>query len=254
MIQLNDFISYLDQKLEVSRTQDMCPNGLQVEGHQGPICSIATAVSANLETIEKAVKEGVQVLIVHHGIYWDRDPSPCIFGIRKEKIKLLLNHGISLLSYHLPLDCHNEFGNNWKAAKDLEWGDLKEFGPKSGELSVGVMGKFPPLSRSEFQTKLEKYYNHSATVALGGSETISSAALISGGAHREIKHAINAKVDAYITGSFDEPVWYTAYEEKINFFALGHSHTEKVGPKALGEHLAQMFNLQHQFIDSNNPF
>ena len=48
-------------------------------------------------------------------------------GVKRDKLKILLEKGISLLAYHLPLDAHMEFGNNWKAAKDLGLPTLRPF-------------------------------------------------------------------------------------------------------------------------------
>ena len=148
-----------------------------------------------------------------------------IVGTKKEKIDLLLKNGISVLAYHLPLDAHPEFGNNWKAAKDLGWKNLQPFHYIKG-MPIGVKGELDQ-SREDFQKSLENYYGHNAYTALGGKEHIRSAALISGGAYKVIDDAVRAGVDAFVTGSFDEPVWHTAHEDKMNFFALGHSATEE---------------------------
>ncbi len=253
MTDLYELIKYLNDELEVSTIDDFCPNGLQIEGQNSPVESVATAVSASLETINKALDLKPQVLIVHHGLFWEKD-SYRIIGIKKEKIFKLLDNGITLLAYHLPLDCHKEWGNNWKAAKDMGWDNLQGFGPRCGDSHIGVTGSVNNMSVEGFQKSLEEFYSHPAHSAPGGPKNIKRAALISGGAHREIEKAIDSGVDAFITGSFDEPIWHIAFEQKINFFAMGHAHTEKIGPKALGEHLSTKFNLKHQFIDVENPF
>ena len=136
----------------------------------------------------------------------------------------------------------------------MQWENLSDFGGKYGGHSIGVKGTFPEISREEFQKKLEAYYDHPAQMALGGPEKVSSAALVSGGAHNEIDQAIKAGVDCFITGSFDEPIWHIAFEEKINFFAMGHSNSEIIGPKALGRYLEKKFALKHNFINIHNPF
>lgn len=63
--------TYLDEYLQVSTIKDYCPNGLQVEG-KDEIRKIATAVSANLEIVEKCLDEGIDALIVHHGLFWEK--------------------------------------------------------------------------------------------------------------------------------------------------------------------------------------
>lgn len=250
MITLSELVTYLHEQLQSSLYEDFCVNGLQVEG-SSEITKIATGVSASLETIEAAVELGVQALIVHHGMFWKGD-SPVIKGTKRKKLELLLNNRISLIAYHLPLDAHRDFGNNWKAAKDLGLTNLMPFG--GGKIPIGVKGTLEGVSRESFQSRLEKYYGHKAHCALGGSDNIQKVGLISGGAHRSISEAVSDGLDAFVTGSFDEPVWHIAFEEKINFFALGHANTERIGPISLGEHIAEKFGLNHQFIERPNPF
>lgn len=245
-MQLSDFEAFLNNYLNISQFTDFCPNGLQVEG-KPIIARVATGVSASLETIERAVDEGVDALIVHHGLFWNRDPYPLI-GPKKAKIKLLLEKGISLFAYHLPLDAHVEVGNNWKAAKDFGWNAIEPF------FDIGVRGSFAPKPVELFMAELEGYYQHLASTALGGKKIVTSAALISGGAYKELGSAAKEKVDCFITGNFDEPAWAAAFEEKINFFALGHTATERVGPKALAEYIQNRLKIECRFLDIHNPF
>lgn len=251
MISLQALCNYLDDFLQNSNFIDYCPNGLQIEG-KPQIKKIATAVSANLQTIETAINNNADALIVHHGIFWNKD-SYCITGIKRKKLDFILKNNISLLAYHLPLDAHQTIGNNWKAAMDLDWENLFPFGIFNGS-SIGVKGSFNEISIDQFIKKVEAYYKHSANVALGGKKNVTSAAIISGGAHTSLTEAAKADVDCFITGNFDEPAWNIAYEESINFLALGHHATERIGPWTLGLHLAKEFHLKHEFIDSPNPF
>lgn len=252
MITLQELIDHLDALLEPTQFDDFCPNGLQVQGKQ-EVSSIGVAVTASLATIEAAVEAGVDLLIVHHGIFWN-NLSPCVTEVNYKKISLLLNSGISLLAYHLPLDAHQELGNNWRAARDLNWDDLRPFGPAKSGRPLGVQGRFTSRSIESLVEELEGYYGHKAHTALGGPARIGSAALCSGGANRMLADAVKAGVHCFITGSFDEPQWHMAYEEGIHFIALGHSATERVGPRALGDHLSQSFDLTAHFLDIPNPF
>lgn len=251
MITLQAFCEYLEILLEPRLFPDFCPNGLQVEGAPA-INKIATAVTASVAVIERAAEEGVQALLVHHGIFWNKDSFP-ITGTKKKKLALLLKHNISLIAYHLPLDAHHSLGNNWKAAMDMGWQNLEPFLITNGQ-GLGVKGSFPEMPVEVFKDRLEKYYNHPAYMALGGKSKVRSAALISGGAHRNLLDAVDARVDCFITGSFDEPAWHQAQEEKINFFALGHHATETVGPKSLGEYVQKELGVSTVYLDYDNPF
>jgi dinuclear metal center YbgI/SA1388 family protein len=249
--QLKTFSQYIDELLQTGLFQDVCLNGLQVEG-KNTLRHLATSVTASLKTVKKAVRIGADALIVHHGLFLKNKEVQVATTLR-EKLRLLLENNISLFGYHLPLDAHIELGNNWPAAKFLGWQDLAPFGSYQGRM-LGVQGVVVPQERRKFQKEVEKFYGHQAHIAFGGPKIIKSCALISGGAHKWIDEAVKARVDCFITGSFDEPVWNTAFEEKINFMALGHAATEKIGVQLLGRHLADEFQLVHTFIDDENPF
>jgi len=251
MITLQEICQYLEQLLRTGEYQDYGPNGLQVQGGQ-EIKKIATAVSASLETLEKAVEEGVDCLIVHHGMFWSRDEMP-IVGTKKKKLDLLIKNDISLLAYHLPLDAHEELGNNWRVAKDLRWEALEPFGEVNGT-AIGVRAVVNAVDRDQLVAELTGYYDHPCQLVTGGPSTISTIALVSGGAHRMLLDAAKEGVDCFVTGTVDEPVFSWAQEEGINFMAFGHSATERVGPKALAGHLEEMFQVPAGFIDVYNPF
>lgn len=251
MLKLKELIHYLDNYLPSNEAKDYCPNGLQVEG-KNHITHLGTAVSVSLATIEAAVEREIDALIVHHGLFWQGD-SFVIQGVKRKKLGLLLEQKISLFAYHLPLDMHPVVGNNWKAARDLQWVDLEPFAFLNG-VPIGVKGRISPIKREEFKQRLENYYQHEAVFALGGPEVIQTVALVSGGGYRHIADAAREGIDAFITGNFDEPAWHLAMEEGVNFYAMGHSATERVGPIALAEHLETTLQLPCHFLDLVNPF
>lgn len=251
MITLQELSEELNKELNIGTVADFCPNGIQVEGSPN-IEKIATAVTASLLTIEKAVEAGVQALIVHHGMFWNRDPYP-IVGVKKKKLELLFGNKISLLAYHLPLDMHTVFGNNWKAAVDLGWTSLEPV-MTPDKMPLGVKGCFSPRSVDTFKNQMETYYGHDAHCALGKKQEVATGMIISGGGYRFLDLAAAQNVDCFVTGNFDEPAWHQAYEMGVNFFAMGHSATERVGPIALGEYIQTRWHIPTVFLDVYNPF
>ncbi len=251
MVTIQDFHDYLEAFLEPHLFVDACPNGLQVEGKQ-KITKVAFSVSASLAAIQKAQSLNVDALLVHHGIFWKGDSVP-IIGTKRKKIAALLSAQISLFAYHLPLDAHRIVGNNWRAAIDLKWRDLKQFG-LIDKMYIGVKGRFDPQPIDLFIKTLEEYYQHPVTAAYGGKSVVESAAILSGSGYRYLSEAAKEGVDCFITGNFDEPAWHVAHEEELHFCALGHSASERIGIIALKEHLENHFGIECLFIDLPNPF
>lgn len=251
MIELKELDDYFKQLLKPETFDDHCPNGLQLEGKKN-IHRIGFAVSANLATIELAVKKEVDALVCHHGLFWQNE-SYCILGSKRQKIDLLLRNGISCFGFHLPLDAHQELGNNWVAALELGWQNLQPFGKYKKQM-IGVKGMVPQIPIETLIAHLEHYYQHPAQVALGGPKKVTVCALVSGGAWRSIYEAVEHNVDCFITGSLDEPAYSCAFEENIHFLALGHSATEKIGPQALCQRVKEELPVQAEFLDIPNPF
>ena len=88
---------------------------------------------------------------------------------------------------------------------------------------------------------------------LTGPDPIATVGIVSGGAQGEIHQAIAAGLDAYLTGEASEWVPHVARESGIHFLSCGHHATERLGIRALGEHLATRFALEHEFVDVPNP-
>lgn len=159
---LKDFSEYANKFLEIERFRESHTNGLVVQGRD-KVLNIATGVSASIGVIKKAIELKVDALLVHHGFFFPSgDFKFVVSGVFREKLRLLLENNISLLAYHLPLDAHQEVGNNFAVACALKWKEIEPFGLYQGN-SIGVKGKFSPCSREAFQKKLEVFYDHKAT-------------------------------------------------------------------------------------------
>lgn len=246
MISLQDLTEDLDRLYDPAAFEDYCHNGLQVEG-KGEVKRVATGVSASLATIEKAVEWEADALVVHHGLFWVRDAMR-IVGPMQKKVQLLVEHGISLFGYHLPMDASPDVGNNFNAATDLGMEGLTRFA------EFGVQGDVKPTPIEAWVKRAEEYYGHQAHTALGGPAEVRRVAIISGGAYRTITLAADLGMDCLITGNFDEPAWNIAHERGIHFMALGHCNTEQVGPKALATYIEERHRVATAFLEVPNPF
>jgi dinuclear metal center YbgI/SA1388 family protein len=243
-------VSHLDQYLD-SRGRDYGPNGLQVEGRE-EIRKIVTGVSACQELFARAREAGADAVLVHHGLFWEGMPRT-LTGFQYRRVAELIRGEMSLIAYHLPLDRNLEVGNNAVAGRQLGLRRIEPFGEHDG-LPLGVKGLFPEaVPAEELVERCRKVYGQEPLAYLAGPESISTLGIISGGGQREFYSAISEGLDAYITGEVTEWVMNVARETRTHYLAAGHYATERLGVRALGEHLAERFGIEVEFIDVPNP-
>lgn len=250
-VQLSDIVALCEKTLEPARYQDYCPNGLQVEG-SARVTKIVSGVTASQALIDAAVEQQAQLVLVHHGYFW-KGESPQITGMKRKRLKTLLANDISLLAYHLPLDGHPELGNNARLAELLEL--RVEQGMEAGnDRSIGLVGRLQqPMTGDEFSAHIEMKLGRKPLHIAGSDSSISRVAWCSGAAQSMIDQAVESGADAYLTGEVSEPTVHTARERGIHFYAAGHHATERYGVQALGEYLAAQLDIEHVFVDIDNP-
>ncbi|MCP5163000.1 MAG: Nif3-like dinuclear metal center hexameric protein [Hahellaceae bacterium] len=250
-VSLSDLVAKADQVMQPGRLADYCPNGLQVEG-KPEIARIVSGVTASQDFLEKAIAAKADLVLVHHGYFW-KGEDPTLTGIKRRRIKLLMDNEVSLLAYHLPLDVHAEFGNNVQLAKLL---NMEVTGPleTGNALSVGLIGQLPaPLSPESLAGLIETRLGRKPLHIPAGNSSIKKVAWCTGAAQGYIEKAIKADVDAYISGEISEPTVHLAREGKVDYFSVGHHASERYGVQALGKFLADYFQIEHCFIDADNP-
>lgn len=239
---------YLTEMLQPDRFNDYCPNGLQVEGKLD-INKIVTGVTASMALLERAEASKADVVLVHHGYFW-RGESQAVTGIKMQRLKFLLAHGINLFAYHLPLDAHADVGNNVMLGKVLGftvdgWLDDKNM------IATSILAKEMSLQAvvDHVSTKLGR----KAQVIGEAEKVVKTIAWCTGAAQGYIEQAIANDVDVFISGEISEPTVHLARESDTAYIAAGHHATERYGIKALGEHLAEKHSIEHEFIDIDNP-
>ena len=228
--------------------KDFVPNGLQVEGCS-EVYNIITGVTACQKLLKKSLEYEAHAIMVHHGYFW-KNESPNIVGMKRNRLKILLENNINLYSWHLPLDLHPDLGNNVLLGKAL---------------NISIQGHITPLvlwgffkkkiSARKLCAQIKKIFNR--TPFYYGNKKLTDimrVAWCTGRGQNFIKEAIKFNIDTYITGEVSEETIHIAEENNIHFFSLGHHATEKSGIYTLGQWLSKKYlNLNVNFIDINNP-
>lgn len=250
-MQTKELEQLLSQWLSPDLINDYCPNGLQLDSDK-IVKKVVTGVSATQALIDKAIELNADAVLVHHGYFWKSEPAQ-IVGMKYNRLKKLIKNDISLFAYHLPLDIHQNLGNNVQLSKLLE---LEEIKPVDSVKPNGILMQartLQPVSLSDFASSVESKLGRKPLAVSGGDFLINKVAVCTGGGQSFIEQACTAGADLFITGEVSEQTVHVAMEMGIHFIAAGHHATERYGIKALGEHLAANSNIKVEFIDIDNP-
>ena len=251
MAKLQDIIQWCDQTLKSPEFKDYAPNGLQIEG-KTEVRKILAAVTASQDAIDAAIRENADLLLVHHGYFWKGEAYP-ITGMRGKRIKSLIQHDISLLAYHLPLDSHPSLGNNAAIADLLELERIEALDP-SERHPIGNIGYLnQPMPVEDFKKFVSEKLKFDVTHLPADKNMIEKVGFCTGGAQDFIVKAAEQGCDAYISGEVSERTFYEAKELDVHYFACGHHATERYGVQRLGQAISEQFDIEYVYFELNNP-
>ena len=251
MTSLHTLIQTLDNWMKADSFEDYAPNGLQVEG-QRSVDKLALGVTASADVIEQAAVWGADALLVHHGYFW-KNESPTLSGMKGHRVRALFENQISLIAYHLPLDCHPEFGNNKTLLDQL---DLSGGTPIEGEggllWSVPLSGQF---TLPQLAAVVASRLNRTPLVIESprAPKTLNRLVVCTGGAQDYLSKAKLYGGDVYLSGEISERTTHEARELGVHYISAGHHATERYGVQALGAKVQQKFGIEVAFFDDHNP-
>jgi dinuclear metal center YbgI/SA1388 family protein len=246
MTSLAEIVDYTNDFLRIREIDDWdnALNGLQIE-NSGDVTKIGASVDASTRVLTAAAKQNVDLLIVHHGLFW-QGLQP-VTGALHRQLELAFENNIALYSAHLPLDLHAEVGNNAQLAAALRLTSIQPFFEEKGQL-IGVKARVS-LPRDEMDRKLQKVLTGPVKAFMFGPKKTGTIGIITGGAGSEIYKLAQEGIDTFITG--EAPHWaaVAADELGMNLLLGGHYATEVFGVKTLAAHLSKRFKIPWTFID-----
>jgi dinuclear metal center YbgI/SA1388 family protein len=246
MTSLAKIVSYTNDFLRIREIGDWdnALNGLQIENSVG-VTKIGAAVDGSTRVLQSAARQNVDLLFVHHGLFWP-GLQPVIGALRRQ-LELAFENDIALYSAHLPLDLHPQVGNNAQLAAALALKSNQPFFEEKGQL-IGLKTR-ASLPRHELDRKLQKALSGPVKSFMFGPKKTGTIGIITGGAGSEIYKVAQEGIDTFITG--EAPHWaaVAAGELGMNLLLGGHYATEVFGVKALAAHLSKRFKVPWAFID-----
>jgi len=246
MASLSEIVSYTDEFLRIREIGDWdnALNGLQIE-NSGRVSRIGAAVDVSTRILTEAAKKDVDLLIVHHGLFWP-GLQPVRSALRRQ-LQRAFEKDVALYSAHLPLDIHPKVGNNAQLIAALGLKSTAPFLEEKGQ-PVGLKSR-ASIPRSDLVRKLRKALSGPIKVFNFGPKQTRVIGIVTGGAGSEIYRVAEENVDTFITG--EAPHWAAVAAEELgmNLLLGGHYATEVFGVKALAAHLSKRFRIPWEFID-----
>ena len=245
MPSLSEVVKYTDKYLRIREIEDWpnALNGLQIE-NSGRVTKIGAAVDVSTRALTAAAKKEVDLLIVHHGLFWPGLQT--VTGAFHRQLKLVFENDIALYSAHLPLDVHPDVGNNAQLASALGFKSTEPFFEEKGSL-IGVKAR-SSQPREVFVRKLRKVLGGPIKAFNFGPKVATRIGIVTGGAGSEIFRVAQDRLDTFVTG--EAPHWaaVAAEELRMNLLVGGHYATETFGVKALAAHLSKRFKVPWEFL------
>ncbi|MGC2352787.1 MAG: Nif3-like dinuclear metal center hexameric protein [Candidatus Udaeobacter sp.] len=246
MASLTEIISYTDRFLRIRDVGDWdnALNGLQIE-NSGRVTRLGASVDVSTRVLTEAAKKRVDLLIVHHGLFW-YGLQPVRNALRRQ-LQLVFENDIALYSAHLPLDIHPKVGNNAQLVAALGLRSAQPFLEEKGQpIGLKVRASMP---RIELVRKLQGALNGPVKIFDFGPKQTRTIGIVTGGAGSEIYRVAHENIDTFITG--EAPHWAAVAAEELgmNLLLAGHYATEVFGVKAMAAHLSRRFKIPSEFID-----
>ena len=247
-MKMESVVEYMDGYLSVRGHPDYraAHNGLQVEGTRD-VRLIGAAVDASVATIEAAVAADVDLLLVHHGLFWGG--SAPLTGPLYRRVRPLMQAGLGLYSAHLPLDAHVEVGNCALLARALGLRDLTGFAAYEG-VEIGWWGRTSdPVEPEGLASALGEVLEGDVHLIPGGPSEVRTVGVVTGGGASFLRDAAELGLDALVTGDGPPHTFVDALELGVHVLLGGHYATETFGVKALAQHVAERFGVEWRFLD-----
>lgn len=247
-----DILAFCDELLEIDGFDDYGPNGLQVPGRRD-VARVATGVTPSLDLLREAARRGADLVVTHHQLLFGGLSS----GLTEQltaRLRTVLEAGIAVASYHLPLDAHREIGNNALlcGALGLEL-DPRPFAVVRGR-PIGVVGTSAEgIFEADLRRRVRDATDREPLVFAAGPDPMRTVGIVTGAGSGALAEAPGLGLDAVITGEPAEHAMSDARELGVSFYAAGHYATETAGVRRLGALVAHRFGVEHEFIDLPNP-
>lgn len=193
-----------------------CPDGAR------EVRRVLVTLDVTDDTVETAIAQDCDLILSHHplifkGLKAIDDEHPI-----SAKVMKLVQHGISVMSFHTRLDAVKG-GVNDVLAERLGLYDAVPFGDEG----IGRIGTlFEKTTAAEFAKEVKRVLLAPVVLLSDAGKPSYRVAVLGGSGSDDVAAAKAAGADTFVSGELKYHQLTDAPEEGINLIAAGHFHTE----------------------------
>lgn len=249
-----NLLNELDSLLKANLYKDSSKNGLQVDSTKQDIKKIWYAVDANSYIFDMAIAENVDLLIVHHWIFW-WDDEPIVW-VNYNRISKLIKNDIALYASHIPLDAHPVVWNNYWLINNI----IKDFNIKNYTKQEFCMYEWNYIGaglRFEEWIDVIRFVDSLVTnygfednfYNFWNIESITSISVVSWVGWDDVRFAKDWNYDVFVTGECSHENLIIAKELNQSIVVWWHRETETIWISLLANYIEKEFWIQTVFLD-----
>jgi dinuclear metal center YbgI/SA1388 family protein len=221
---VKELYSYFDAEISRALSCDWDNDGAMcIPDSDREVRKVLVVLDVTEEAVDAAINMGADVIISHHPLIFKGIKSVSDSAYTKKLVKLIKND-IAVFSFHTRLDALDGGVNDTLAAA-LGLSYVEKLG--SSDTGLGRVGVLDSEMSSEDFAKLVKEKLRCPFVLLSSSGKPSfKVALVGGEGSDEIRAAIAAGADTFVSGRLGYHNMVDAKENGINLIEAGHFFTE----------------------------
>ena len=245
MTTVNDILLFLEKLAPNSMKMDWDNVGLLCGSKAKEVYKILVALDPFESVCKEAAQLGADLLITHHPLIFQPVKSVTDDSSIGRAIQTLIKNDISAINAHTNLDCAPG-GVNDVLAQALGLEDVQVIAPSGvdengnpwGLLREGIV---KIQSMEQFLKHVKSALSCAGLKYVDAGKAVCKVAVGGGACAGELRDAVNAGCDTFVTADVKYNQFWDAKELGLNLIDAGHFHTENPVCSVLAEKLQAAF-------------
>jgi len=251
-MKLKDVVALLEKILPLDLVEAWDNCGLLIGDMNQDIHHIRTALEASNEVVAAAIEDGVDLLVVHHPMFFAPIKALTSESVQGRKALKLVKGGTALYAAHTNLDkaqagLNQNFGH---AIGVHEWRSYDE----EGFILIGPLEE--TISLKDYAAKIGKSLGHEPMPYIGDPDRkIERVAFCTGSASELLTDPLFDHADVYITGDVKYHFAMDVHEKGQAVIDVPHFISEVMAAEVLANLITSVIDSVEVTIDTNiiNP-